>query len=90
MGRSEKMTEFAYRGMCTPGEKWHFTSQETFSVGIYPVSEKGKKIGPVVVRVKGWVSQPDDVEKTANRICNALAMGDYHGPKTVDVRVGKE
>lgn len=80
-----------FDGSCRPNElgmaSW--SSQQTFSVGIFPIlpkaSGKGTKRGAVKVRVKGYVGNPDAVYDKAREIMDLLNAGEYTGPKTVKV-----
>lgn len=83
------MTYHRYSGSCAPGSGCAY-GYETFSVGIFEVvpkaSGKGtKRGGPVKVRVRGLVSDPQAVYDAAARILSELDAGTYVGPKTVTV-----
>lgn len=64
--------------------------QETFSVGVFAILPKvygeGTKRGPVRVRIKGPISNPDAVYKKAREIVDLLDAGNYSGPRTITVR----
>jgi hypothetical protein len=80
-----------FSGQCAPGptqDKGAATGR-SFSVGIFEVlpraSGKGTKRGPVKVRVKGPMSDPEAVFARARLICAQLDAGTYTGPKSVTV-----
>ena len=84
------MTKHGYRGSCAPGSGCAY-GYETFSVGIFEVVPKAggkgtKRGGPVKVRVKGRMSDPQAVYDVADKIVEKLDAGTYAGPKNVDVR----
>lgn len=83
------MTQHGYSGQCAPHTGCGI-GYRTFSVGIFEVvptaSGKGTKRGPVKVRVKGMVSNPQAVYDVADKIVQKLDAGTYAGPKNVDVR----
>lgn len=77
-----------FDGACAPGSgAW--SSQQTFSVGIFERVQKargaGSKRGKVKVRVKGDVSQAEKVYAKAREIVTQLDAGTYSGPKSVTV-----
>lgn len=83
------MTQHGYSGQCAPTDKF-WIGYKTFSVGIFEVvptaSGKGtKRGGAAKVRVRGLVSNPQDVYDAAQRIVEQLDAGTYAGPKNVDV-----
>lgn len=80
-----------FDGAFRPGGPGELTcaSQNTFSVGVFQILPKangnGTKRGPVMVRVKGYMSNPDAVYAKAREIVDLLDAGEYSGPKTVKV-----
>lgn len=78
-------------GACAPDSGHQsYSTWVTFSVGVYEIlgrkSGAGTKKGPVKVRVKGPVAQPELVYAKAREIAKALDEGTYKGPKTVTVK----
>lgn len=83
-----------FSGQCAPGPQqdkgaaagWY----RTFSAGIFEVlpraSGKGMKRGPVKVRVRGPLADPEAVFARARLICAQLDAGTYQGPKSVTVK----
>lgn len=78
-----------YDGQCSPRNEYKWR-HDTFSLGIFPLirrkSGQGWKRGAVIVRVKGWTSDPDAVYEKAQKIVELLDAGKYAGPKFVDAR----
>jgi hypothetical protein len=80
-----------YSGSCSPqyAGQQVLSSQNTFSVGIFQwlpkSSGKGLKKSAVIVRVKGYISEPEKVYQKAKDICTQLDEGTYKGKKTVSV-----
>lgn len=78
-----------FDGSCRPGPNGELQccGQTTFSVGIFQIlpkaNGKGTKRGPVKVRVKGNVSNPEAVLSRARAIVDQLDAGTYSGPKNV-------
>ena len=66
-------------GNCKPGGIQQFSSQTTFSVGIFKwltkARGKGLKRSAVVYRVKGSVERPECVYMRAEIICDCLDVG---------------
>lgn len=85
--RHQKPGTHAFAGSCAPGALNQLSGgQETFSVGIFEwlpkANGKGVKKGPVKVRLRGSMSDPDEVYSAARRVCEQLDMGTYKGPKS--------
>jgi hypothetical protein len=78
-----------FSGECAPKEKDHVCTYTTFSVGIYEIvlasNKKKTKRGPVKVRVKGLIAEPEKVYEKAREIADLLTKGEYKGPKLVSV-----
>ena len=80
-----------YSGSCAPqyAGQQVLTMQNTFSVGIFQwlpkASGKGLKKSAVIVRVKGYISEPEKVYQKAKEICLQLDNGLYKGKKSVSV-----
>lgn len=83
-----------YDGQCSPRNTQYQWRHDTFSLGIFPLiprkTKVGYKRGAVIVRVKGWTSDPDAVYEKAQKIVELLDAGKYAGPKFVDARCGAE
>jgi hypothetical protein len=66
-------------------------SHVTFSVGIFQwrdkTFKKGLRRGEVVLRIKGWCSDPQRVYDTAELWCDKLDNGEDPGVKTLSVGV---
>jgi Ni,Fe-hydrogenase III small subunit len=82
------MIQHGYSGSCAPDTGCGI-GYSTFSVGIFEVvptaSGKGTKRGPVKVRVRGLMTNPQAVYDAAQRIVEQLDAGTYSGPKNVTV-----
>lgn len=82
---------YGFDGACRPGGPGEFKygPQETFSIGIFKIlpkaSGRGTKRGPVEIRIKGLMSDPEAVYEKAHEIVDLLNKGKYTGPKTVKV-----
>lgn len=85
--RHEKPGTHGFAGNCAPGALNQLSGpQETFSVGVFEwlpkSSGKGVKKGPVKVRLRGSMSDPDEVYAAARSVCAQLDAGTYKGPKS--------
>lgn len=78
-----------FDGACRPGGPGEYSSQETFSVGVFQLlpkcNGKGTKRGPVKVRIQGFRKNPHAVYEKAREIVDALDAGNYAGPKAIKV-----
>lgn len=76
-------------GACSPSSSSEYSSQHTFSVGVFEWvprrSKAGCRKGPVKVRVRGRVQDVELVYAKAREIVAALDRGDYQGPANVRV-----
>lgn len=76
-------------GSCAPRPGSYYSTNQTFSMGIFQAvataNGKGIKRGPVKVRVKGPCSDPEKVYAKTREITIALDAGTYTGPKNVNV-----
>lgn len=87
--REPGLNRHAFSGQCAPGGGPGWSSQQTFSVGIFQWVAKadgvGLKRGAVQVRVRGWLSEAEAVYAKAREIVAALDAGEYKGSKSVVV-----
>lgn len=78
-----------FAGHCSPYNEKYTWRHDTFSLGIFPMVPRkggGYKRGAVIVRVKGWTENPEQVYDKAREVVDALDKGIYKGPKYVDLR----
>jgi hypothetical protein len=59
-------------------------TQTIFSAVVRPLVEPDK-YGPEVARVRGFVSQQQEVIDRAHRIADELQAGNYRGPRTINL-----
>ena len=76
-------------GSCAPKPGARYSTNQTFSMGIFQAVEtangRGIKRSAVKVRVKGSCSDPEKVYIKVREIIAALDTGFYVGPKSVTV-----
>jgi hypothetical protein len=73
MNQKREVYEWDYDGACSPGNE--YSGHNTFSVGIFqwiPKTREGLKRSKVIYRIKGYVSNPDDVYEKAQKLVNML------------------
>ena len=82
------MAIHGFDGQCSPKNDYPWR-HDTFSLGVFEMLKRksgaGYKRGRVLVRIKGWTSDPDPVYEEARRIKDLLDTGKYSGPKTVNL-----
>jgi len=76
MASTKAAYQYDYSGACSPRDAGYTMSCKTFSVGIFQwvptANGKGLKKSAVVSRIKGSVSDPEDVYRRAEAKCQEL------------------
>jgi len=77
MKNRKELNMHDFSGSCSPGSI--MAPQKTFSVGIFKwvskANGKGLKKSAVIHRVRGYVSDPEEVYKVAGNLCDYFDNG---------------